>query len=102
MKTIMRCDKMVAYQETVLLLLNRQGGRCAVCGKYLTPGTTELAHRIPQRKHFLKKYGERIIHHPLNLAAVCRGSSRCNNAVSIGNQPIAISKLVDAIRVYPE
>jgi len=63
------------YRET--------GYRCEVCGKYLwaTGAIPQLAHRIPQRKWCLKRWGKEIIHHPDNLALVC--GLECNAKVQI-------------------
>lgn len=55
-----------------------------------------MSHRIPQRKHFVKRYGKDVVHHPLNFAACC--GLTCNNKVSIGNHPVAIEQLVAEIR----
>lgn len=65
---------------------------CEVCG--LAPGG-QMAHRIPQNKRNLKRYGPRVIHHPLNIKWVC--SLRCNSAASINNRPLAIQQLIDEI-----
>lgn len=86
----------LAYERTRLMVYNRAHGRCEVCGKPIEYHTYQMGHRIPQRRHFVKKYGKAIIHHHLNMAATC--SLRCNNAVSIGNHPIAIEELVSQIQ----
>ena len=54
-----------------------------------------MAHQIPQRKHFIRRYGRNIIHHELNFKATC--GLKCNNAVSIANKPVAINALVKEI-----
>ncbi len=59
-----------------------QGGLCGVCGKPMTPSGTQLAHRIPQRKHLIRMYGKRVIHHRMNMVAVC--GLDCNAKVSLG------------------
>lgn len=41
--------------------------------------------------------GERAIHHPLNLAAVC-GKPACNDAQNIGFNPRKRDKLIQEIR----
>lgn len=69
------------YREMRRRLYIRAEGRCEVCGAPLND-YFELAHRIPQRKHLIKKYGKDVIHHPLNLRVTCRG--RCNDSVSVG------------------
>jgi len=68
-----------------------------VCGKSITTyGTPQLAHRIPQRKRFIKRYGEEVIHHPMNLVSTC--SLKCNASVSIGGKPLEIEKLAREIQ----
>jgi hypothetical protein len=65
---------------------------CEVCGE---PGT-QLAHRIPQSKDNLNRYGKAIIHHEKNLALVC--GLACNAAVNIDHDPLAKWRLVREIR----
>ena len=81
--------------ETRIIVFNRSGGFCEVCGKPIDYAY-QMAHRIPQRKHFVKKYGKAVIHHPLNFRATC--GLRCNNAVSIGNHPLEIERIVEEIK----
>lgn len=80
--------------EQKAYLLAKAGGRCEVCGEYCN--YPQLAHLIPQQKMYLKKYGKEVIHHPMNMRVVC--SLRCNSAVNIGANPIAVSMLVDKIK----
>jgi len=42
-----------------------------------------MAHRLRQSKANLKKWGEEIIHHPINLVATC--SLKCNAKASTSN-----------------
>jgi predicted amidophosphoribosyltransferase len=86
-------DSIVNLRDT---LYHRQGGKCAVCGAQLEWSGFHCAHRIPQRKHWLKKYGAAIIHHPDNFRATCP-TDRCNNAVSIGNNPKAADEIMREI-----
>ena len=57
-------------------------GPCTVCGK---KPAVQLAHRIPQTKGNLEKYGKAVIHHRLNLMPVC--GLACNAAVNIEHKP---------------
>ncbi len=84
--------------EKKLYLLNKTGWRCEVCGKRLTLDNAQLAHRIPQTKAYIKKYGKQIIHHELNLACVC--SLRCNSAVLLDpkTHPVEALELIEKIR----
>jgi hypothetical protein len=69
-------------------------GQCRVCGKSV-PWPGQLAHRIPQSRDMLKKYGARVIHNRLNLALVC--GLGCNDRMSISNHPIVERDLVSSI-----
>lgn len=60
----------------------RDGYRCQSCGGSIYAyGTPQLAHRCPQRKHLIRRYGEAAIHHPSNLAAAC--SLECNGRLQL-------------------
>jgi len=74
----------------------RDRGCCRYCGKPV-PFPGELAHRIPQTKVNLKKYGKDVIHHKNNLALVCYRSSRCNDGMMIGNDKEETTKLLFSI-----
>ena len=81
--------------EARFFLWSRQRGKCAYCGKlHPYPHDLEIAHIIPQTKGNLAKYGKRVIHHTMNIRAVCRGSSRCNSGVAIGQNPVREKRLV--------
>jgi hypothetical protein len=81
-----------------LELFRRRGWKCEVCGKHLLDegSTAQLAHIIPKTKRNIIKYGNEIIHHPLNLVAVC--SLKCNSKTLIGNSPIAEYELIERIK----
>lgn len=79
------------------VLYRRQGGQCATCGARLGLFEGELAHRVPQTKGNIRKYGKAVIHHVDNLALVCRGSDRCNSGADIRNHPVAVRELVAII-----
>jgi 5-methylcytosine-specific restriction endonuclease McrA len=85
---------MSRWQLDRIELFERDSWQCQVCGGPLT--TPQLAHRIGQRKQFLKLYGSQIIHHPLNLVSVC--SLKCNAHVDISNRPADIADLVRQIK----
>lgn len=68
--------------------------RCPVCGELMM--TSQIAHRIPQTKANLRRYGEAVIHHEYNLERVC--GLGCNDAVSISNHPLAKSALL--VRIW--
>lgn len=86
----------MTIEETKRYVFARDRYTCVVCGLSASIyGTAQLAHRIPQTKANLRKYGERIVHHPLNLATTC--SLKCNAAVDIRNHPREIEALVERI-----
>jgi len=89
--------KTEAIRATFLAVYARDRGRCVVCGESANRyGTAQLAHIIPNRKHNLRKYGERVINHIDNLRLTC--CLECNAAVSLSNSPIAEAALVHKIR----
>ena len=82
--------------DTRRYVFARAGWACEVCGRPLSAGVAQAAHRIPQNTRNLARYGKRVIHHPLNMAATC--SLKCNAAVSIGGKPLEIAALVARIK----
>jgi len=83
------------YATQRIYLFLRAEGKCEVCGRRINSETMQLAHRIPQTKRNLKKYGKEVIHHPKNLRATC--SLSCNSKVDIRNHPVAQSNLLAEI-----
>lgn len=72
-------EKIFEIRQNKLL---EQNGKCAACGKYFKYGEKiELAHCLPQRRYIIHKYGEEIIHHPLNMKLTHSGD--CNSAVQM-------------------
>ena len=73
---------------------------CPVCGRDMINSRCQpqWAHRIPEAKMYLKKYGPEVIHHRLNMVLVC--SLRCNSAVLLNpaSRPVAAAELVKKIR----
>ena len=63
--------------------LERSGGVCFVCGKPLSEGQIQYAHRIPQKEMYIKKYGTWVIDHTLNGELVC--SLDCNNSLDVSS-----------------
>ena len=83
-------------QENRLSIFKRDKFRCIVCGNPITRfGTPQLAHRIKQSKYNLRKYGERIIHHPLNTGSTCQLS--CNAKLDLGVKDELINDLLKKI-----
>jgi len=86
------------YQENRIRLMVERGCKCEVCGKHLDITNLQLAHRIPQTKGYLKRYGKEVLHHPMNLATVC--SLKCNDAVLLDpkTHPIEARELIEKIK----
>ena len=85
--------------------LTTRGELCEVCGKTLTPGTWQGAHRIANTKPNRAKWGNFVIDHPLNIAIVC--SLACNHVCNIGYNEGECLRLVQKIiqrelRRFPE
>lgn len=83
-------------RETRMQVYHAAGGRCEICGKPVSLAEGQLAHRIPQRKNFLDRYGEAVIHHQFNFKWTCP-TDECNNAASIAGDPKQIEALVTYI-----
>jgi 5-methylcytosine-specific restriction endonuclease McrA len=86
----------LTIEETRSYVFTRDQGLCVNCGRPIYLGQPQVAHLIPQRKSMVRRYGTAVIHHPLNLAAVC--SLECNDGVSLSNHPVAERELVERIR----
>jgi hypothetical protein len=62
------------YEDERKVVMDRANWRCEYVdhlGVRCERPATHCAHRIPQRKHLIKKYGEAVIFARENLAAVC-------------------------------
>jgi hypothetical protein len=68
---------------------------CVVSGEPLRLGVPQLGHRVAATKSSLMKWGEEVIHHPLNLIPV--KGLRENDAVNIGNRPVERDELIRRI-----
>ena len=88
--------KTLAISEMKVEKWYAQDGKCATCGIPLSVPECELAHRIPQRKWCIAKWGPGVIHHRMNVALTHHGA--CNDKVSIGNQPVKMDALAEEIR----
>lgn len=65
---------------SLLKTYERDEWTCTCGNSVYIYGTPQIAHRIPQRRHIIRKYGKEIVHHPVNLRATC--SLKCNASVS--------------------
>ena len=88
--------KTLAISEMKLEKGYEQDWLCASCGEPLNISEAELAHRIPQRRWCLAKYGPEVIHHRMNVALTHHGA--CNDKMSLGNHPVAMDALAEKIR----
>lgn len=92
----MKQSKKLEANDKRQTIFERDGYRCHNCGKSIyANGTPQLAHRICKSNANINKYGENIIHHPLNLLSAC--CLKCNDAANIGNNPVAREALIDTI-----
>jgi hypothetical protein len=83
--------KSLDIAEMKMELWYEQGGACWTCGEPIGMMEAELAHRIPQRKWCLKRYGAAVVHHKLNMRLTHSG--RCNDAVSVAGKPVTMARL---------
>jgi 5-methylcytosine-specific restriction endonuclease McrA len=77
--------------ETKIAVFTRDGWRCQYCG---AGGHLQLAHRVPQTKANLRKYGVHVIHHPDNLTTTC---PRCNDRALVGQDKALESEIIAGI-----
>ena len=63
--------------------LQRAGGECPICHKWIASGQPQYAHKIANKEMWRKKYGSWIIDHTLNGEYVC--SLSCNQSVDMGS-----------------
>jgi hypothetical protein len=70
---------------------------CEICGRPLWGWGVipQLAHRIPQRKWCLKRWGKEVIHHPRNLVLVC--GLECNQKAQINPEGLEAAALAAEI-----
>lgn len=87
------------YRDKKLYILNRDNWKCQYPG--CSNPACHLAHRIAQTKANIKKYGKSIIHHELNLVAVCENLEH-NSYFNIGFNPVETEKLVEKIKAELE
>lgn len=90
-------------EELKRKIIQDQDGFCAnpECDNQLDfYGPPQLAHRVAKSKANLKKYGAKVIHHRLNLAAVC--CLNCNSAMLINPDSLPGHKLIMIIRAEIE
>lgn len=81
-------------------LYARARGRCEACGEMVEYTLFEVAHRIANSVANRKRYGRRVIDHPLNKAVTHRNGYRgraCNDAVLCGGNPAACAEIVRRI-----
>lgn len=71
-------------------------GRCEVCGKPLSGGQMQAAHRIGNTKMNRARYGSFVIDHVFNIGYVC--SLKCNSVLDISRNPGEVTRL--CARIY--
>lgn len=74
-------------------------GKCQICGKSISLSASHWSHKIPKTKPYLKKYGDEIINHDLNLVITC---DLCNSKVLIDpkSNPLEAQELIDTIQAF--
>lgn len=89
--------ELLKIAEVKLEKCSRQRYKCGVCGKPIRADNCELAHRIPQSSLYLRMFGKGVIHHPMNMVAVCLRSDKCNSSVSLRGDGEAVYALAAEI-----
>jgi len=92
----MKALEKLEANELKIVLISTRGGMCEIkeCREF---ENLQLAHRIPKTKANLKKYGEKVINHPLNLVVTC---AKHNDSVlmNFATQPVRVRKLIYRIQ----
>jgi hypothetical protein len=74
----------------------KQDGLCGVCRQPVPWMQFQLAHRIPQRKWCMARWGEEILHHHKNLVGVC--GLECNAAAQLNPDGLEAALLSEEIK----
>jgi len=82
--------------EERLRIYARDHGICQACGETVPMDGFEVAHRIANTASNRKRYGDRVIDHPLNKATTHPG--RCNSAMNCGFRPDECRSIVEAVK----
>ena len=82
------------YEVKYLAKYYKQNGLCFYCKKPLN-NSGQLAHRVIKSKANLKKYGEEIINHEMNLRLTCPA---CNSRAIIEHKTERKKKLIEKIQ----
>lgn len=85
----------IKERDQLARLYIRDRYQCCHCGRPVSLGMPQRAHRIANTKANRKKFGFEIIDHIENWALVC--SARCNDAMNIGNNPVECKRLLSRI-----
>lgn len=72
----------------------QQSGRCFTCGMPMPYTEFELAHRIPQRKWCIKRWGQDVVH--ASTVGTHRGG--CNSGAQLDPNSLAAEKLAATLR----
>jgi hypothetical protein len=71
-------------EETKRAVFGRDNWRCVVCGN----AATQCAHVLGQTDMNIARYGEAVIHHPMNLRSVCGLAHNKIVEISTKSRPI--------------
>lgn len=83
----------MTYAEARMVVYARDQGMCRECERPAPYG--HCAHVIPRTKGNVRRYGRRIMDHPLNLRWAC--SQTCNDLLSRSNHPLYKTALLAEI-----
>ena len=81
--------------EERLAIFSRDKGICQACHKPVSINEFQVSHKICSSVANYKRFGARVIDHPLNKATTHPG--RCNDAMNCGFKPDKCREIVDAI-----
>ena len=87
----------IERSEERIKIYERDNGLCQHCYKEVPFTSFDLAHQIADAKWARKKYGDRVIDHPLNRVVTCKKAC-CNDGVLITFNKVKAGELADKIR----
>lgn len=88
--------KRLEQHEERIAIYYRDKGICRYCGLPVSINEFQVSHIIANAKWARKKYGDKVIDHPMNKA--CTHSGKCNDGILITFSPIKANELARKIQ----
>ena len=82
--------------EERLRIYARDHGICQACGEPVGINEFQVAHRIAATVCNIKRFGKKVVDHPLNKATTHSGA--CNDKMNCGFKPDKCREILEAIK----